>query len=140
MVNMDKPIDRILKRLEEMGMAKTTASKNAGLSAAFIRTLEDNPDQSMSGVNASKLAKILNTTPQWILFGVEEIGSPELLKQFKLDTTALGKAILTTDQVLVGAKIKVPHSDRVKMIAFHYEEEMRKVHNLPSQDSEDESK
>lgn len=126
-----KPIERIQKRLNELGKAKTSASLEAGLSASFIRTMEIDPKKSMTAANAQKLAKVLKTTPEWILFGVENASENLVAERFQLDADVLDLATLKTDQMLVSYHIKVSRQDRIKMIAYNYEDEMRKRHNLP---------
>lgn len=129
---MGKPIDRIKQRLTALGKAKTSASLEAGLSASFIRTLEIDPKKSMTAANAVKLSKVLETTPEWILFGVPNTRSQDHKDNHRLDPKCLDLAMLKTDQVLVGYKIKLSREDRIKMIAYHYEEEMRKRNDLQS--------
>lgn len=126
-----RPIERIQKRLGELGKAKTSASLEAGLSASFIRTMEIDPNKSMTAANAEKLAKVLKTTPEWILFGVGQTSDNEAADRFQLDADVLDIATLKTDQMLVSYHIKVSRQDRIKMIAYHYEDEMRKRHKLP---------
>lgn len=124
--------DRIIERLAELGMKPTTASKNAGLDASFIRQMSKNPERKPHIDSATKLSKVLGKSPQWILSGAEEETDIDLKTRFQIDSNVLDIAMLRTDQILVGAKIKVSREDRCKMIAYHYESEQRKRHNLPT--------
>lgn len=70
---MENIYDRIQHRIKEVGTNATKASLEAGLSREFIRQLKYHPERSISGENAKKLATVLETTADWLLYGGPEI-------------------------------------------------------------------
>ncbi len=63
--------DRIRQRLEELDKKVTPTSLEAGLSATYLRKLLKNTDQSPSIEALEAIAKALETTTEWLLYGRE---------------------------------------------------------------------
>lgn len=63
---------RIQSRLEALGLSERGAAEKAGLSAAGIRNLREGKSQSPRLETLRKLAPILQTSPEWLAFGVDE--------------------------------------------------------------------
>lgn len=62
-------IDRIDKRLKELGLSRSAASLKAGLSVDAIRNLARKPDRVPQGDTLSKLAAFLNVSTDYLLIG-----------------------------------------------------------------------
>jgi transcriptional regulator with XRE-family HTH domain len=67
--------ERIAKRLEETGKSARAASLDAGMSADAIRDIFRKQDSSPTIETLRKLAIGLGTTPEWLIFGSEALGS-----------------------------------------------------------------
>ncbi len=74
--------DRILERLDALGLSARAASVNAGLNTHFLQKYLNNENHSMRVENLVALAEVLETTPEWLLSGKEErpAEDPELGK------------------------------------------------------------
>lgn len=128
---MEKPIDRIKAKLDELGLKKTTVSEQAGYSPAFLRKIEENPDRAMTGESAERLAEILNVNPSWILWGNKFSHEPTHNERLHIDPDILYDVILRLNQELVKQKKKMNASERSFAIALGYEEKHRKINGLP---------
>lgn len=60
---------RIIARLEKLDMSARQASLAAGLNTHFLQKFLNNPDHSIKVSNLKALAKVLKTTPEWLLSG-----------------------------------------------------------------------
>ena len=67
---------RIRQRLDELETNPRRASVDAGLSPDFLRTFFNRPDSSIRSENLAKIAKVLDTTPDWLLTGNESEAGP----------------------------------------------------------------
>lgn len=66
-------------RLEALDKSARAASIEAGLSTHFLQKYLSNPNHSIKVENLMALARILETTPEWLLSGVgEEARDPDL--------------------------------------------------------------
>jgi transcriptional regulator with XRE-family HTH domain len=72
---IDPVLDRIQQRLIATGKSERGAAEEAGLSAAAIRNLREGKSQSPRLDTIRKLAPVLESTPEWLAFGVEGLGS-----------------------------------------------------------------
>ena len=61
--------DRIDRRLKKVGLSARAASLKAGLSDAFVRNILQGKSQSPRAENFEALARVLKTTPSWLLKG-----------------------------------------------------------------------
>jgi len=67
---------RVLRRRKDVGLTQRDLGKALGISHATISLWEsDNPEP--SGKNLHALAKVLQCSPTWILFGDEDQTPPE---------------------------------------------------------------
>lgn len=71
----DPVLDRIQQRLKATGKSERGAAEEAGLSAAAIRNLREGKSQSPRLDTIRKLAPILESTPEWLAFGIEGLGA-----------------------------------------------------------------
>jgi hypothetical protein len=67
--------ERITKRLSEIGKSPRAASLASGMSATAIRDIFRRPENSLTLETIKKLAVGLETTPEWLAFGTEDIGT-----------------------------------------------------------------
>lgn len=65
--------DRIQTRLDALGKTPRAASLEAGMSADAIRGIFRSTDSSPTVETLNKLAGPLQTTPEWLAFGVDEV-------------------------------------------------------------------
>jgi transcriptional regulator with XRE-family HTH domain len=65
--------ERIARRLEETGKSMRAASLNAGMSADAIRDIFRKQDSSPTIETLRKLAVGLDTTPEWLIFGTDDL-------------------------------------------------------------------
>jgi phage repressor protein C with HTH and peptisase S24 domain len=97
---MNKTIhDRIKERLGALALSPQRASVEAGLSRDALRKLLGNPDQIPSSKTISALARVLDTSEQWLLTGNEHQTPGEYIdpqysapQQVGLDVPVLGTA------------------------------------------------
>jgi SOS-response transcriptional repressor LexA len=61
--------DRIDQLLRETGKSAASASREAGMSPDFIRDLKRKPKVKPGAESLTKLANVLNTTPEYLLYG-----------------------------------------------------------------------
>lgn len=69
--------DRVRRRLAELGISASKASRNAGMSADLIRDMERKPDNSPTIKTITALAGSLKVSPEWLAFGTGDPDSPE---------------------------------------------------------------
>lgn len=70
--NMSNPVHaRINKRLKELNKSPQQASREAGLSRDYLRTLLGRENSQPKGENATKIAKALGVSTNWLLEGEE---------------------------------------------------------------------
>jgi SOS-response transcriptional repressor LexA len=67
--------ERITKRLSETGKSPRAASLASGMSATAIRDIFRRPENSLTLETLKKLAVGLETTPEWLAFGTEDVGT-----------------------------------------------------------------
>lgn len=67
--------ERIQQRLKETGKSARAASLAAGMSADAIRDIFRKTDSSPTLETIQKLARGLETTPEWLIFGTYEVGT-----------------------------------------------------------------
>ncbi len=73
--------DRIRERLEALSLTPRAASLKAGLNTHYLQKVLADPDKSITTDNLVKLAETLETSPEWLLSGVEsEVQDPDLRK------------------------------------------------------------
>ncbi len=72
-------VDRIEARLKALGKTPEGASREAGLSRDFVRTLQRRPTTSPRAENLAKLAHALECNVDYLLAETEEIGKPDPL-------------------------------------------------------------
>lgn len=72
-------VDRIQERLTALGKTPEGASKEAGLSRDFVRTLIRRPNTSPRGENLARLANALECNVAYLLQQTDEPGSPETI-------------------------------------------------------------
>jgi transcriptional regulator with XRE-family HTH domain len=72
---IDPVLDRIQQRLKATGKSERGAAEEAGLSAAAIRNLREGKSQSPRLETIRKLAPVLDSTPEWLAFGIEGLGA-----------------------------------------------------------------
>lgn len=68
-------MQRIQAKLEEHDLSERGAALAAGLSASAIRNLREGKSESPRLVTLKKLAPVLHTTPEWLAFGLENVGT-----------------------------------------------------------------
>lgn len=66
---------RIVERLKEVGISAARASRDAGMSQDFIRDLKRKPDVRPGAESLQRLASILGTTAEYLLYGQEHPSS-----------------------------------------------------------------
>lgn len=74
--------DRIQERLNILGLTPRSASLKAGMSADAIRSIFRNPRNSPTTETMEKLAVALETTPEWLAFGVASEVGPQVESGF----------------------------------------------------------
>lgn len=67
--------DRIAARLEALKLSPREASLKAGLNTHFLQAILSGKSESPRADNLGKLARALETTPQWLLDGT---GDPDV--------------------------------------------------------------
>lgn len=73
---MTDPVrDRIAERLKQTGKTPRAASLDSGMGATAIRDIFRRPENSLTLDTLKKLAVGLETSPEWLIFGAEGIGS-----------------------------------------------------------------
>jgi transcriptional regulator with XRE-family HTH domain len=80
--HMDSLLNRIDRRLLEIGMSRERAARLAGRSRDFIRNLEKNPDKPTipRADHLFALARVLQCAPEYLLGDSAEIGTPPTLR------------------------------------------------------------
>jgi len=68
-------LTRIQERLAALGKSERGAAEEAGLSAAAIRNMREGKSTSPRLDTIRKLAPVLKTTPEWLAFGADNIGT-----------------------------------------------------------------
>lgn len=61
--------DRIEQRLSALGLRRAEASRKAGLNPTYVRDLLEDRVQNPRAEHFSRLAEVLQTTPEWLLEG-----------------------------------------------------------------------
>lgn len=67
-------LQRIAARLEQLGKTESAASKEAFGHASGLRNIRNGASKSPGLDTVAKLARVLDTTPEWLAFGVGEGG------------------------------------------------------------------
>ena len=65
-------LDRINKRIADLGLTEAGAAKAAGLGASAIRNIREGKSQAPRLDTMRKLAPVLKVAPEWLAFGVDE--------------------------------------------------------------------
>jgi SOS-response transcriptional repressor LexA len=73
---MTDPVrDRIAERLKQTGKTPRAASLDSGMGSTAIRDIFRRPENSLTLETLKKLAVGLETSPEWLIFGAEDLGS-----------------------------------------------------------------
>jgi transcriptional regulator with XRE-family HTH domain len=116
--------ERITKRLEEIGKSARAASLDSGMSADAIRDIFRKQDSSPTIETLRKLAVGLETTPEWLAFGLEGIGSfgwrPSAWKSQSGDAAQVGDGRLGQPEIVISKQntVMVPVVGIVEAGAF----------------------
>ena len=65
-------LERITRRISELGLTEAGAAKAAGLGASAIRNIREGKSQSPRLDTVRKLAPTLKVTPEWLAFGSDD--------------------------------------------------------------------
>ena len=114
--------ERINQRLNELGKTPRAASLDSGMGATAIRDIFRRPENSLTLETLRKLAIGLETTPEWLAFGTESVGTfgwdPEKLKQQKGSTSGEAAEEGSTAVPIAGRMVPVPIVGDVEAGAF----------------------
>ncbi|MEP2977987.1 MAG: hypothetical protein ABJO86_00790 [Lentilitoribacter sp.] len=132
---MEKPIDRILRRLKEIKKPMSKASIEAGHSEGFINSLKRNK-RDISFSHAMELAPVLGKSAQWIMFGTEGTNN-ENPTDLQIDPNLLYNVVKRLSQELVTRNKKMSAVNKCRAIAIAYEEQFRNLNGMDALKSEE---